>query len=447
MRRPRLLLPRLWSPFSSYLLHLIWAGLLLGSCFSSYAAAQEKATIAQTPLAVQGGSATVTGHYDPNNMLRLVFTLTPPHLDDEEQLLRQIQDPQSPLFHRYLSEQEWNERFAPAPQDEQEVVTWAQSQGLTITQRYANRLLVEVEAPAGIIERALDVSINTYRIGEERYFSNDRDPSVPARLGGVIHSVLGLNNIEVLHTFSNRSDVRPPDYTPGPAYAVGPHVQRNGNRALLHSAMQAQAGVPRQPGPYGPYAPGDLYSANAYDYSALQLLGICCNPTNNPNNSPPQASIAIAIWGDFDNSDFDGFLNAFPYLASNVQRYFVGGTPSCCYPETTMDVEWSTAMANSFHLSSDTALINVYEGTDNSPSIMLAVINRILSDGYARVLTMSWGGAENSDFTYSQMQNFHAVFNQMVGQGWTLVAASGDGGATTSCQDRLAASYRPLIRM
>ncbi len=442
MRPPRPSPRRFWSWFFLYLLHLIWGGLLLSFCLSSYAAAQENVTIAQTPLAVQGGSAAVTGHYDPNNMLRLVFTLRPPHLQDEEQFLSQLQDPQSPLFHRYLSEQEWDERFAPAPQDEQAVVTWAQSQDLTITQRYANRLLVEVEAPSAVIERALDISINTYRMGEEVYFSNDRDPSVPARLGGVIHSVLGLNNIEVVHTFSNRSqDMRPPDYTPGPAYAVGPHIQRNGNPLLLRSAMQAQAGGLRRYGAYGPYSPADLYSANAYDYSPLQLLGICCNPTNNPNNSLPQASIAIAIWGDFNDSDLDGFLNSFPYLASNVQRYFVGGTPSCCYPETTLDVEWSTAMANSFHLSSDTAQINVYEGTNNSPSIMLAVVNRILSDGYARVLSMSWGGAENSSFTYSQMENFHTVFNQMLGQGWTLVASSGDGGATAGCENRLAASY------
>ena len=117
-------------------------------------------------------------------MLRLVFALKPPHLEEEEQFLNQLQDRDSPLFHKYLSEQEWNERFAPSAEDEQAVVAWAQSQGLTITQRYPNRLLVDVEAPVAIIEKALDVTINRYQIGSASYYSNDRDPAIPAQLVG-----------------------------------------------------------------------------------------------------------------------------------------------------------------------------------------------------------------------------------------------------------------------
>ena len=109
-------------------------------------------------------------------MVRLVFALKPPRLEEEEQFLNQLQDKDSPLFHKYLSEKEWNERFAPAAEDEQTVVAWAQSQGMTITQRYPNRLLVDVEAPVGVIEKALDVAINRYQIGNASYYSNDRDP-------------------------------------------------------------------------------------------------------------------------------------------------------------------------------------------------------------------------------------------------------------------------------
>ena len=157
-----------------------------------------------------------------------------------------------------------------------------------------------------------------------------------------------------------------------------------------------------------------------------------------PIYSPPEASIAIAIWGDFSDSDLQGFLQG---MASNVQRYFVDGTPPCCSPETTLDVEWATAMANSFGSSANTSEIHVYEGANGHQSTLLDVLNRILTDGHARVLSMSWGAAEMHGVSSSTMNSYHAVFDQMVGQGWTLVAATGDGGATDDCGYYLSVSY------
>ena len=42
------------------------------------------------------------------------------------------------------------------------MVDWAQAQGFTVTHRYPNRLLVDVEAPIPVIETALGVKINSY---------------------------------------------------------------------------------------------------------------------------------------------------------------------------------------------------------------------------------------------------------------------------------------------
>src|SRR5271166_4018837 len=122
-------------------------------------AVAQQVQVKQTPPAVQNGTAKLLGHYDPTQRLRVVFGLRPPHLEAEEQLLRELQDKNSPQFHKYLSQEEWNARFAPSRADEQAVVDWAKSQGLTVTQRYPNRLLVDVEAPVASIEKALNVSI------------------------------------------------------------------------------------------------------------------------------------------------------------------------------------------------------------------------------------------------------------------------------------------------
>ena len=419
------------------------------ACLSTHSAAQQRASIPQTPRAVQNGTAQLIGPYSADQMLRLVFALKPPHLEEEEQFLNQLQDRDSPLFHKYLSEKEWDERFAPSPQDEQAVAAWAQSQGLTITQRYPNRLLVDVEAPVALIEKALDVTINRYQMGSASYYSNDRDPAIPAQFVGVAHAVLGLNNIEVAHAASKGSqNFTGPDYSPGPAYAVGSHLMRDANGKKPNGATTAKE---KNPDWFSGevYWPGDLWGAGGYNYGGqwngdyrggLYNLGHCCNPLNNPNNSPPEASIAVAIWGDYADSDFQFFIQVV-HIAANVQRYFVDGTPACCSPETTLDVEWATAAANSFSSAANTAEIHMYEGANDDWATMLDTVNRALSDGHARVLSMSWGGAEVYNADHSTMDSYHAVFNQMVGQGWTLVAASGDWGATADCSDHLSVLY------
>jgi len=402
--------------------------------------AQQTVSISQVPLAVRDGSAHYLGPYNPQQMLRLSVVLKPPHVDEEEQFLRELQDPASPLFHKYLSAAEWNQRFAPSPRDEQAVAAWAQARGLTITQRFPNRLVVDVEAPVAVIENALTVSINSYQIGESKYFSNDRGPSIPAALTNIIHSVFGLNNLEVAHSSTDIMDTTSyPVYSPGPAYALGAHLQSNGDRKKLDSALATRKKGVNHDYSNGAYDPTDLYSSYAYNYVALQNLGHCCNPLNNPNNSPPESSIAVAIWGDYRDSDYAGFLSNYPYLASNVQRHFVDGTPPCCNPEATLDVEWSTAMSNSFGSSASTSEIHMYEAPTNAYSGLVDLLQHALNDGQARVLNMSWGDAEYLT-GFSNITAFHNVFNQMIGEGWSLVAAAGDGGATTDCA-RLAVSY------
>ena len=233
-------------------------------------------SVPATPTAVSNGTARYIAHYDPAKMLRLGIALQPPHLQEEEQFLRELQDPHSPQFHQYLSEQEWDRRFAPSIADELAVVAWAQAQGLTLTHRFPNRLLVDVEAPAGVMEKALGVTINAYKVAGRTCYSNDHNPTLPARFSGVVHTIFGLNDIEVALKFSGSrrpADEPPaPDYSPGPAYAVGRSLRRDGDRSKLDQAMSKGHGAGSLD-PSHPYGPTDVYSSTAYDYAALQNLG------------------------------------------------------------------------------------------------------------------------------------------------------------------------------
>ena len=98
-----------------------------------------------TPRQVREGSAPLVEAYNPASKLRLAISIKAPKMAEEEAFLKKLQDKSSPNFHKYLSPDQWNARFAPSVQEEQAVVDWVTSQGLTVTARYPNRLMVNVE--------------------------------------------------------------------------------------------------------------------------------------------------------------------------------------------------------------------------------------------------------------------------------------------------------------
>jgi hypothetical protein len=405
----------------------IWGAALVGLAAAVAVQAQTGAATeipGLVPPAVTNGTASAGGSFGSSQMLRLVIGLQHPHMADEEQFLEALHTKGSPEFMHFLTADEWNARFSPSPQDEQAVVDWAQANGLTISQRFANRLLVDVEAPVSAIEAALGVKINSYAINGASYYSNDRNPAVPAALGSIVHSVGGLNNIQVMKP-GNHGFAEPvsPIYSAGPAYALGESSSLDGDRTKLAGA---------QPGfTNGVYDPSDMYSSQAYDTNALDALGHCCNPLDNPGVAPREASIAIVSAGTQNGSDITGFHNTYPYLAYFYQEISIDGTPQCCDPEGTLDLEWSTAMANSFGPAGNTAKIFMYDGANTNTSTFTDAYNQALSDGYARVFSTSWGGAEFDGVPQSVMDTDHGIFNSMIGQGWTLISISGDWGATS----------------
>jgi hypothetical protein len=394
-----------------------------------------------TPREVREGSAKVIAAYDPAQHLRVSFGLKPSHPDELKQLIEELHDPNSPNFMKFLTPAETIARFSPTAADEQAVVDWAQSQGLTVTHRFPNRLLVDVDAPVAAIQRAFHLSVNRYQIGNATYFSNDRDPVIPAALSNIVESVAGLNNIQVFRPMNPH--MQEPTF---PEYSAGPPVTNAAKGGSSADAASAKAYLNKLHSggltpniTSGAYDPTDMFSSQAYDTQALYNQGHCCNVTGHPGGSPPESSIAIATAGTQDPNDFAGFHNQYPYLAYHYFLIYIDGTPSCCDGEGTMDFEWSTAMSNSFGSLYNTSSVFMYDGVDNGWYTFNDIYNQMLTDGNARVMSTSWGWVEN-DVT-SLMNTTDNIFGQMIVQGWTLLAASGDGGATYGCRSYDAISY------
>ncbi len=420
------------------------------------------APMIQTPSAVTQGAAKLVSHYMPTNKLRFTIALKPPNVAAQEEFLEELNTKGSPNFHKFLTAAEWNARFAPSAADEQAVVDWATANGLTVTARYPHRLTISLEGTTDRIESAFGVKINNYQLGALSFYSNDRDPILPAYLTPVIQSVMGLNSKAQLQPrlTGQRISNEQPKYVPGPAFAEAGHASHDGDVSKLPDALKASrtahenlsATNPQPDFTNGRLDPTDLYSREAYNWEALNRQNHCCNP-NHGSDSPPEASIAIATAFAIDPNDITGFHNTYPYLADHWNTYNIDGTPTCpsnntgCNGETTLDFEWATAMANSFGAAADTAHVHIYQGVNPNFSTFTDVLSRILSDSKVRVVSMSWGCAESECWDGGDMNALHNVFNAMVGQGYSIVIASGDNGATASdgggldCAHHLAVDY------
>jgi subtilase family serine protease len=398
-----------------------------------------------TPSQVMSGTAKLVQPYDPTSKLRLAINITPPKMAEEEELLKDLQDRKSPNFHKWLTPEQVIARFSPEPQDEQAVVDWLTSQGLTITARYPNRLMVDAEGTVDQIQKAFNVKINRYEVNGEVEFSNDRDPVIPANLADTIQYIEGLNSIlRMRPANSSMKGMRGPDYSPGPVRQEGGSGGRDADQAavqaLKSSESRAQVGSQVT---NGFYDPSDIWGSNMYDYDALMAQGHCCNPFHTSGyggGSPIQTSIGLATDGAFLNSDMYGFVAQYPYLASHWFIHWVDGTPSCCDDETTLDTEWSTATSNSRGSEFDTSSIHVYETAEGFGTFG-DIYQQMLTDNLVNVVNISYGLNEDYLNGLGLVSAWHGKFNSMLLQGWTIMAASGDNGAAAGCGDAIAVLY------
>ena len=326
--------------------------------------ATARPVISQTPQSVRDHTARLVGRLNPAQKLRLAIGLTPRDEAAQQRLIAALQDKHSPLFHQYLTPAQWNARFAPTAASEAKVLSFAKSNGLTVTHRYANRLLVDVEGTAAQLESAFHITLNNYSVNGKTFFSNASDPVLPDSLKSIVSSVDGLDNVNRVESASGTTDTTTmARYSAGPVQRLHTALHKNGSHAAYVKAMKKQGARPNNAP--GIYAPTDIYSSQAYDEDALHKQSNCCNPFHVGTSSPAQSSIAIATAGKhFLSTDMAAWNASFPYIAYSINEYYIDGTPASGDYEGTMDTEWATSLANSFGSYQDTAHVYLYSGVN-----------------------------------------------------------------------------------
>src|SRR5271156_3641640 len=120
---------------SAVTLQQLAAGLCTSALFFAAATAQAEQRPTMTshvPIAVASGVAPLVGHLPSTQRLGLAISLPLRNQAQLDDLLREIYDPQSPSFHKYLSVAEFAGRFGPTEADCAAVISFAKANGLAV---------------------------------------------------------------------------------------------------------------------------------------------------------------------------------------------------------------------------------------------------------------------------------------------------------------------------
>src|SRR5579859_5178336 len=131
---------------------------------------------------------------DVNQSLNLSIGLQVRNAGALDALLTSLYDPQSSQYHQYLTPDQFTQLFAPTSDQVQQVTSYLQSQGMTVTSVAPNNLLIDATTNVAQAQQSFHVQINSYQAGKHAFYANAQPPSVPSSISSLIASINGLDN-------------------------------------------------------------------------------------------------------------------------------------------------------------------------------------------------------------------------------------------------------------
>jgi len=319
--------------------------------------------------------------------MTLVMTQTAAQKQALKQLLAQQQDPKSSNYHKWLTPEQFADRFGLSQNDIQQLASWLTSQGFTEVHPARGRLWVSFTGTAGQVESAFGTEIHRYNVHGELHHANSIAPNLPASLLGIVAGIEGMHDFRPHSRAAKRS------------------------RPYWYSSNRGGDFI----------APGDI--STIYDLKTLYSAGN--DGTGQKLAVMGQTNIYLADLNNFRSgfglssltctTDGNGVITAcndphFQYIADGSTSLSSSGDIS----EADLDLEWSGAVARG-------AQIIYVNSTNTFTSFEYAIDNNL-----APVISLSYGLCEFDDNILPSHETFLQQANT---QGITFVNSSGDSGA------------------
>jgi subtilase family serine protease len=152
-------------------------------------------------------SYTDAGRRAANAPVRVSVTLRYNHQGELDRFVANISDPRSGSHRQFLTAKEFNEHFAPTPEQERRVVRELERAGFKIEKRYPNRTIVDATARTATVEKFFSTEIHAVRQGKygDRY-TNVTPATVPKSIASLVRDA-SVNDLVVVRTVADQSGV------------------------------------------------------------------------------------------------------------------------------------------------------------------------------------------------------------------------------------------------
>jgi subtilase family serine protease len=331
--------------------------------------------------------------------INIVFSRSTAQEATLQALIAAQQNRSSPLYHKWLTPDEFAERFGVADSDIAKVRSWLEQQGFTADGIARSRNRVTFSGTVGQVETAFDTELHYYSVEGGRHYAPSKDLSVPAALSSVVQSVANLSS------FRPRSHLR---------FKKKFTSSQSGNHYLT---------------------PKDV--GTIYDISAVY----------NDGYTGAGQSIAIVGQSAVSLSDVESFQSAAGLSTKDPTLVLVPDSGTAAdssgdEAESDLDLEYSGAIATG------ATIYFVYVGNNSNYSVWDS-INYAVDTRIAPIISASYGVCE-TELGSSNYAMLNAVLEQGASQGQSVIAAAGDNGSTdcsgytdltTSQQEALAVDF------
>lgn len=405
---------------------------------------------AATRVAVAGSqpawatSDQATGEVDNQASRRIQVALPLRHEDEAARLAQQVSTPGSAQRGRFLTAEQFRDRFAPADETVSAVRDWLTAAGVTVDEVSTNRHFLTAHAPVGVLERTFTTELRTFRHdtgdGAVRDLVAPATPiTVPTRLRGSVSAVLGLDDSE--QTLRPQHDARPQQtqthhQTPTGTAESEPAAARE-QRCARWWGEQNNTTVPQR-------YPEGAQSNSLCGYSAPSLRALYGAGTTNSG-----AGTTVGIVGAYNSPTLLSDINrtapeiGAPALSGSQYKEVLpqdGFTDQdrcnldSWYGEQTLDVQAVHTMAPAAgirYYAARTCVQGIYD-----------TFNTAVEDNAIDVISASWGNPDGeAGLPPAVLRQFNAMALQAAIQGQSVLVSTGDAGDNSGLAGRPTASF------
>lgn len=278
--------------------------------------------------------------------------------------------------------------YGPTSAQVSAVESYLQGEGFSDFSVTSNNLIVSATGTVGDAESAFDTSIGSFEQDGAQVFANTTGANVPTSLATTVGAVLGLNDIDGMHsTLKTTADTSP----------------------------SISTGVPQYPASYTPNQFPGIYGATS------------ATPTGS------KTSIAIIAEGDLtqvvNDLRLEEAANGLPKVAVTIVPTGIASPDTSGMDEWDMDTQVSTGMADKVKE------LYLYDATSLTDSDLALAFSDFASQDKAQAGSASLGECETLPYLDGSMLADDESFAEAAAQGQSFFASSGDTGASCAVTD------------